>query len=229
MVPYLYGIGFLILTVFFYFISKKLYSIIPSPFTLPIIITSLSIIIFLYLFDIPYSVYMYGGQWINHFLGPLVVALALPLYRQRYLIKKYALVIFTGILTGSFIGVLSGVLLTLSLGFGESVIAAVAPKSVTTPVALSITDATGGSMSLAAIFVMIAGISGAMFAPMMWRAGRVNHPVAKGLGIGTASHAIGTAKALEDSELAGAVSALSMTISAVLVSLIAPLVLKILF
>ncbi|KAB8129377.1 LrgB family protein [Gracilibacillus oryzae] len=222
MINFFIGLGFLILTIVLYFFSKKIYSIIPSPVTLPIMITSFTLVMFLIWTDIPYSTYMLGGQWIDHLLGPLVVALALPLFRQRHLIKQYATVIFTGILIGSLVGILSGVFLTLLSGFDDSIIAAIASKSVTTPVALSISDTVGASMSLTAVFVMIAGIGGAMFGPVMWKIGGIKHPIARGLGIGTASHAIGTAKALEDSELAGAVSALSMTISSVIVSMIVP-------
>ncbi|MFC4401506.1 LrgB family protein [Gracilibacillus xinjiangensis] len=227
MIDFFIGFCFLSATVILYYLSKTFYRFIATPFTLPIIVTSLLIVLFLIITGIPYSAYMNGGQWIDHFLGPLVVSLALPLYRQRHLIKKYSYIIFIGIWFGSFVGVLSGVLLSYTLDFDQSIIAAIAPKSVTTPVALSVADTVGGNLSLAAIFVMIAGIGGAMFGPLMWKVGRIRHPVARGLGIGTASHAIGTAKALEDSELTGAVSALSMTISAVIVSLIVPLILLI--
>ncbi|GAE95122.1 LrgA-associated membrane protein LrgB [Gracilibacillus boraciitolerans JCM 21714] len=110
------------------------------------------------------------------------------------------------------------------LGFDQWLIHSVAAKSVTTPVALGITESAGGNSSIAAVFVMIAGISGAMFGPFILQLCRIKHPVARGLGIGTASHAIGTAKALESGQLeGGAVSALAMTISAVIVSFLVPI------
>lgn len=220
------GILFIILTVLIFYLSKKLYHIIPTPFTLPIFITSLFFVLLLIIFDIPYQTYMIGGQWLDHFLGPLVVALALPLYRQRHLVKKYATTIFIGVAIGSIIGVTSGIVFAKWFSFEEVIIQSIAPKSVTTPVALSIADSVGGNMTIAAIGVMIAGIGGAMFAPLMLRIFRIDHPVARGLGIGTASHAIGTAKALELGELDGAISALAMTITAITVSIIAPFLLQ---
>lgn len=217
-----YAIIFLGLTAGIYFGTKKIYQIYPSPFTLPIFLSSIILVIFLLTSDISYHFYMVGGKWIDLFLGPVVVSLALPLYRQLPLIKKYTTSIFIGIMAGSIVGVVSGIIFAKVLDFDRLIIETVAAKSVTTPVALSITNTAGGNLSLAAVFVMFAGISGAMFGPWVIRICKIEHPVAKGLGIGTAAHAIGTAKALELGELEGAISALSMTISAVLVSFLVP-------
>ncbi|MGP4042550.1 LrgB family protein [Gracilibacillus sp. D59] len=222
------GMFFLILTIAVYALTKRIYRKYPSPFTLPIFLTSGILIMLLGFSDISYQAYMHGGQWIDLFLGPIVVALALPLYRQLDLIKKYVRTISIGIFAGSIIGIVTGIAGAKMLGFEDWIIQSVAAKSVTTPVALSITDTAGGNLSFAAVFVMIAGISGAMFGPVILRLLRIQHPVARGLGIGTASHAIGTSKALELGELDGAVSALSMTISAVVVSFLVPLFLNLL-
>ncbi|SFM45322.1 TIGR00659 family protein [Gracilibacillus orientalis] len=222
------GIIFLTISIVVYAITKKIYRKYPNPFTLPIFLTSGILIIGLGVSDISYQSYMLGGQWIDLFLGPIVVALALPLYRQLDLIKKYAQTIFIGIFAGSIIGIITGIIGAKILGFEDWIIQSVAAKSVTTPVALSITDTAGGNLSFAAVFVMIAGISGAMFGPLILRLLRIKHPVSRGLGIGTASHAIGTSKALELGDLDGAVSALSMTISAVVVSFLVPLFLSLL-
>lgn len=222
----LLGICFIGLTVFIFYFTKKLYQSYSSPFTLPIFLSTIILVIFLLAADIPYETYMLGGKWIDFFLEPVVVALALPLYRQLPLIKKYAASIFLGIMAGSVVGVGTGILFAKVLHFDRLLIETVAAKSVTTPVALSITETAGGNLSLAAVFVMIAGISGAMFGPWVVKICKIEHPVAKGLGIGTASHAIGTAKALELGELEGAVSALSMTISAVIVSFLVPVFLN---
>ncbi|WP_163539977.1 LrgB family protein [Gracilibacillus sp. YIM 98692] len=213
---------FLVITIFIFYGSKRLYQRFPNPFTLPIFMSTFSIVIFLLIFDIPYQTYMQGGKWIDLFLGPIVVSLAVPLYRQRMLIKKYVKAITVGILSGSTVGIVSGIAMAKGFGFQQEIIRTIAAKSVTTPVALGVTDTVGGNLSLAAVFVMIAGISGAMIGPGVVKLFRISHPVARGLGIGTASHAIGTAKALELGELEGAVSALSMTISAVVVSLLVP-------
>ncbi|ENH95765.1 LrgB family protein [Gracilibacillus halophilus YIM-C55.5] len=214
---------FISITVGLFYGSKIVYRRFPSPMTLPIFLTSFTLILLLLSFDISYQTYMIGGKWIDQLLGPVVVALALPLYRQIHVIKKDWKPISIGIFIGGTIGILTGCLLTQFAGFSEEIIRSIAAKSVTTPVAISITESSGGNVSLAAVFVMIAGVSGAMFGPTIVRMSRLKHPIAKGLGLGAASHAIGTAKALELGEQEGAVSALSMTISAVIVSFFVPL------
>lgn len=215
-------------TWFIYQISKMVYKRKPSPFVLPIFLATAAIVLFLSFTGIPYGTYMIGGKWIDFFLGPIVVSLALPLYREIDMIKKYARAISAGIFAGSFTGVITGVIGAKLLGFEDTLIQSLAAKSVTAPIAISITETAGGNISLAAVFVMIAGISGAMFGPVILKLCGIDHPVAKGLSIGTASHAIGTAKALESSRLEGAISALSMTISAVVVSFLVPIFLAIL-
>ncbi|UOQ84582.1 LrgB family protein [Gracilibacillus salinarum] len=217
------GACFFLATILVFAITKLVYKKIPSPFTLPIFLTSVFFVLLLVTTDFSYSDYWNGGKWIDQFLGPVVVALALPLYRQLELIKRYARTILTGVFAGSVVGVLTGIIGVKLLGFENIIIYTVAAKSVTTPVALSITETAHGNLALAAVFVMIAGISGAMFGPLILKICRVTHPVARGIGIGTASHAIGTSKALELGELEGSVSALSMTISAVFVSFLVPL------
>ncbi|GIO24355.1 LrgB family protein [Oceanobacillus sp. J11TS1] len=220
---FLIGLIAFIGTFIIYQISKRMYQKKPIPFTLPIFLSTAVIVIFLLFTGIPYKTYMIGGQWIDIFLGPIVVSLAIPLYREIHLIKKYAGAISIGIFAGSLTGVFTGIAGAKLFRFESLVIQSIAAKSVTTPIAISITEAVGGgSASLVAVFVMIAGISGGMFGPVILKICRIQHPVAKGLSIGTASHAIGTAKALENSELEGAVSALSMTISAVVVSFLVP-------
>ncbi len=210
-----------------YQFSKKMYSMKPSPFTMPIFLSTASIVIFLILTGIPYETFMIGGQWIDIFLGPIVVSLAVPLYREIYLIKKYAGAISIGIFAGSLTGVLTGIAGAKLFGFESWLIQSVAAKSVTAPIAISITDTAGGNVSLAAVFVMIAGVSGAMFGPVILKICRIQHPIARGLSFGTASHAIGTAKALENGKIEGAISVLSMTISAVFVSFLVPIFLAI--
>ncbi|MFD1415196.1 LrgB family protein [Oceanobacillus jeddahense] len=216
------GVMTIAATFILYQFSKKMYKKKPSPFTMPIFLSTASIALFLFLTEIPYETYMIGGQWIDIFLGPIVVSLAVPLYREIHLIKKYAGAISIGIFAGSLTGVFTGIAGAKLFGFEDWLIQSVAAKSVTAPIAISITDTAGRNVSLAAVFVMIAGVSGAMFGPVILKICRIGHPIARGLSIGTASHAIGTAKALESSETEGAISVLSMTISAVVVSFLVP-------
>ncbi|MBO1002220.1 LrgB family protein [Pseudogracilibacillus auburnensis] len=211
-------------TILAYIIAKWLYKRVYSPLLLPVAVATLLIIIFLILFHIPYETYMIGGEWINAFLGPAVVALAYPLYQNREILKKLALPILTGTFVGAIIGVVSGVYLGKVIGFEDTLVFSLTPKSVTTPVAMDISNSLGGVAPLAAVFVMIAGISGAMISKYLFSLFRIKHPVGRGVGLGAASHAIGTAKALENGQLEGSISTIAMIVSAIFVSIITPFV-----
>ncbi|SFK09409.1 TIGR00659 family protein [Halobacillus dabanensis] len=191
-------------------------------YTAPIILSTVMIIVLLLSFHLPYETYMVGGKWIDHLLGPAVVALAFPLHQYREILKKMLLPILTGTLIGAFIGVTSGLLLSKWAGFSELIIHSIVPKSVTTPVAMSIAESSGGVMPLAAVFVMIAGIGGVLIHPVVMRYAGLTHPLGKGVGMGSASHAIGTATSMERDPLEGSVSTIAMVLSAVIVSVMAP-------
>lgn len=220
-----YFVGFLAIsiTVAIYLITKRIYIKFPHPFTLPIFISTLLIILGLLLFNISYDTYYIGVQWLERLLGSAVVALAYPLYQQRHILKENAVVVLVTVTIGSIIGVASGLMLGLILGFERLIIISLLPKSVTSPVAMDIAQMNGGSPTLAAVMVMVAGISGAVFGPTLFRLFRVDHYLAKGLGMGSASHAIGTAKAMEHNVKEGAVSTMAMVLSAIIVSIITPI------
>ncbi|MBU9721553.1 MULTISPECIES: LrgB family protein [Bacillaceae] len=196
-----------------------------SPFTLPVLLATVVIIVILLTFNVSYETFLTGGKWIDMLLGPAVVALAYPLYNQRKLLKDFYIPITIGVFTGALIGVMSGVILAKLLRFNDSILYSIAPKSVTTPVAMDISGSLGGISPLAAVFVMIAGIGGAVMSTFTFKYTGINHFIGRGVGIGCASHAIGTSKAMEYGEKEGAVSTIAMVMSAVIVSLISPLVL----
>lgn len=224
MINLLIGIASITGTITIFIVTKKIYNRYPQPYTLPVLTSTVLIIILLLLFQIPYSTYMTGGHWLDELLGPVVVALAYPLYKQRDLLKQYVFPLLTGVLVGSIVGMCSGLLLTMWLGFKPTMIYSIISKSVTTPVSMDIAHSIGGSSTLAAVFVMIAGIGGAVIGPSILHYTKVTHTIAKGIGMGTASHAIGTARAMENSELEGAVSTVALTISAIVVAVLAPLI-----
>ncbi|ADU30535.1 LrgB family protein [Evansella cellulosilytica] len=213
----------ILFTLAIYFLCKLFYQKFPKPFTIPILLGTTIIVILLFIFDISYDTYMIGGSWIEFFLGPAVVSLAFPLYKQRDILKKYFIPIVTSIFVSAIVGLTSGIYLAKWLQVEEELIYALIPKSVTTPVAMEITQSLGGAAPLAAVFVMVAGIGGAVFSPFIYKAFRIEHYLGKGIGLGSASHAIGTSKALESSEKEGAASSIAMTVSAIIVSIIAPL------
>lgn len=215
-------------TIIAYLLARWIYQRVYTPLLLPVASATFIIIIFLLIFRIPYETYMIGGEWINKFLGPAVVALAIPLYQHRDTLVKLAYPLLIGSFVGAIIGIFTGVLMTKWVGFDEDIIYSITPKSVTTPVAMDISQSLGGIGTLAALFVMIAGISGAMLCTYIYDIFKLNHPVSRGVGLGAASHAIGTAKALENSELEGSISTIAMILSAVFVSMITPIMMKIL-
>ncbi|WP_164670470.1 LrgB family protein [Virgibacillus doumboii] len=209
-------------TVGIYLAAVYTYKKINSPFTIPVIISSLIIIVILLAFHIPYEAYMLGGEWINHLLGPAIVALAYPVYQRREILKKLLVPILCGTMIGSAVGVSTGVILAKWAGFDQLIIHSLAPKSVTTPVAMAIADSLGGVTPLAAVFVMTAGIGGVLIGSTVMKYFRIQHPIGRGVGMGSASHAIGTATIMEQDQLAGSVSTIAMVVSAVVVSVITP-------
>ncbi|WP_349408207.1 LrgB family protein [Pseudalkalibacillus sp. SCS-8] len=219
----LYSILFLFMTIGVYIGGTFLYKWKKHPFTIPIITATGTIILVLIFFGIPYDSYMVGAQWVDRLLGPAVVALAYPLYLYRNVIKQSMFPLLFSIFGGVVVGIGSGFLFARMIGMKENVVFSVLPKSVTTPVAMEITRVTGGTPSLAVAFVMIAGIGGVMLAPYVFKWFKIDHEMAKGIGLGSASHAIGTSKALEYGHQAAAISSVAMTLSAILASLLIPI------
>ncbi|MGG4488655.1 LrgB family protein [Metabacillus idriensis] len=214
---------FITLTIVVYAAMRELYKKYPHPFLVPIATCTFFIILLLLGSGTDYAEYMKGGKWIDGLLGPAVVALAYPLYESRRILKKYALAILGSVFAGSIIGIGSGTLLAGIFHVDEELILSLAPKSVTNPVAMDIADIIGGIPAIAVVYVVIAGVSGAMFGPSLLQLFGIHHSVAKGIGLGAASHGTGTARALELGELEGAISSISMTLCAIFTAIICPL------
>jgi len=209
-----------------YVLATRIYNKIQFPLFIPIIVAPAIIIIFLMLSNISYETYMVGGGLISQLLGPAVVALAYPLYKQRKLLKQLAGPITVGTFIGALIGISTGVLFTKWLNFNDEIIYSILPKSVTTPIAMEVSTSLGGITSLAVVFVIIAGVSGAVLSRYIYKLFRITHFVGRGVGIGSGSHAIGTAKALENGQTEGSVSTVAMILSMVFVSVLAPLLIN---
>lgn len=216
------GIFTVTLTILMYRLALRIHRKWPHPFTLPVLLSMIFIIIVLLIFQLSYEQYMIGGDWINQLLGPAVVALAYPLYIQRRTLVKLAAPLLIGTTVGAFAGVISGLLLTYWAGFPEEILYAISAKSVTTPVAVVITEALGGVTSLAAIMVVIAGIGGVIVHQYIFKLFGIRSELGRGLGMGSAAHAIGTAEVMKESQLAGSISTVAMVNSALVVSIITP-------
>ena len=192
----------------------------------PILFTIAALILFLKLSGISYETYNEAGELIAFWLKPAVVALGVPLYLQLEIIKKQWLPILLSQLVGCLVGVISVVLIAKGLGASPDVICSLAPKSVTTPIAMEVSNATGGIPSLTAAVVVMVGLFGAVFGFKVLDMGRVKSPIAQGLSMGTASHAIGTSAAMEVSRKYGAYASLGLTLNGILTAILAPMVLR---
>jgi predicted murein hydrolase (TIGR00659 family) len=170
-----------------------------------------------------YATYFEGAQFVHFLLGPATVALAIPLYRQWHHVRASWLAIGASMLTGSLAAVTSAVAVLWFASSSETLMATIAPKSVTAPVAMGIAEELGGLPSLTAVLVIVSGIFGAMFGPLLLNLIGVKDWRARGLAIGTASHGIGTARALQVNETAGAFSGLAMGLNAMATALLLPL------
>ncbi len=196
-----------------------------NPLVNPVLVSIVVIVALLLLTGTSYGDYQQGGRLIGFLLGPATVALAVPLHRQRARIRACALPTLVGIGAGAIAGVLVALTVTVALGGDHELARTMAPKSVTAPVAIALSQANGGVAELTAVLTILTGVLGAVAAPTLLNLVRVRDARLRGLAIGTSSHGIGTARALDDGETTGAFSALAMALNAVVTSLALPLVL----
>lgn len=188
----------------------------------PLLTAMVIIIPFLLITDIDYQTFYQNTRILNFMLGPSVVALGYVLYEQIGHIKGNVVSILTAVFTGSMVGITSVVLIAKVLGADKMLMASLAPKSVTTPIAISLAEQTGGVPALAAAFVVICGIFGGLVGPIVLRRIGIKSKIAKGLAMGSASHALGTARAMEMGALEGAISGLAIGIMGIMTALLIP-------
>ncbi len=203
-------------------IRKKL----NSDFANPLLIAMLMIIGILLITGIPYESYKLGGDFIHFFLSPLTVALGLMLYRQRAVIKKYLLSLFLGIASGVVTSFFVLKILGGLMGLPDDLILSLYPKSITTPMAIGLSEIIGGYPAITVIMVIVTGITGAFFAPFAVKVFPFLNPIAIGIGIGTSSHAVGTSKALEMGETEGALSGTAIGLCGIMTVIAVPFLLK---
>ncbi len=199
-----YGIGLLI--------KKHLKWAVFNPLLTAIIIT----IGVLLIFHIDYDKYNEGSKYISYLLTPATICLAIPLYEQLELLKKNYKALFVGILSGVLTSLVSILLFALLLGFDHNTFVTILPKSITTAIGIGVTEELGGYVSLTVAVIIITGILGNMIAETVCKVFRITEPIARGVAIGTSSHAIGTAKAMQIGEVEGAVSSLSIVVAGIL-------------
>ena len=213
------------LSVIAFGIGVKLQQKLKTPVCNPLIIAIVLIAGVLLIFKIPYEAYNVGGEIINMFLAPATACLAVAIYTKIKILKQYWLPILVGCTAGSAASMLSVYGMCRLFGLDESLTISLIPKSVTTPIAVSIAEPAGGMVPITVVAVIGTGILGSIIAPLLIRVFKVTDPMAAGLAIGASSHAVGTSKAIELGEVEGAMSGLAIGVCGIITVLISMLIL----
>ena len=218
----------LAITFGFFFLSKLLQRKTGSLLLNPILVAIALLICFLKFSGVSYEKYSEAGSLVEFWLKPAVVALGVPLYLQLRMIRKQWMPILVSQLAGCIVGLVSVAVIAKILGASPEVVMSLAPKSVTTPIAMEVSNAVGGIPSLTAAVVIVVGLFGAICGFKVLQVGHVGSPIAQGLSRGTASHAVGTSRAMEVSGKYGAYASLGLTLNGILTALLSPTILHLL-
>lgn len=179
----------------------------------PLLIAIIFVIAVIKLFDIDYETYNFGAKYVSYLLTPATVCLAIPLYRQISVLREHAKEVFIGIFSGVMASMGSILLMSYMFSLSHEQYVTLLPKSVTTAIGMGISEELGGIQTITVAVIIITGVVGNIIAQWVLKAFRIKDPVAKGIAIGTAAHAIGTTKALEIGEIEGAMSSLSVAVA----------------
>ncbi|MFN3846942.1 MAG: LrgB family protein [Paracoccaceae bacterium] len=197
-----------------------------NPLVNPVLVAVAVLAVLLHLSATPYTTYFAGAQFTHFLLGPATVALALPLYDNLPRLRRALLPVGAALVVGSMTAALSALALARAMGVDPGVLASLAPKSATAPVAIGISESIGGSPTLTAVMVILTGITGAVVATPLLNALRLKDWRARGFAVGVTSHGIGTARAFQVNPTAGAFAGLGMALNAIATALVAPFVLS---
>lgn len=193
-----------------------------NPFTTPLFLATIFVVIVLLSLNIPYKTYNESAKYLTYFLTPITVCFAVPMYRQLPLLKKHIWSILFAMLIGVIGSVLSISILVILLGLSDIIARSLVSISVTTALAIGITQKLGGMVSLTVSAVIITGILGASVSDKLCKWMKLKNPISRGLAIGNASHAAGTVKAMEMGKIEGSFSSLGIVISGLMTAVIAP-------
>ena len=201
-----------VISVFFYFVGIGIKNRFKLAVFNPLLIATICVIAFLKLFHIDYDSYNSSAKYLSWFLAPATVSLAIPLYMQIDKLRKHYKAILLSIFAGTLMSLVSILLMSVLFRLTHQQYVTLLPKSITTAIGMSLSEELGGYASITAASILLTGILGNSIAEPLCRAMRITDPVAKGLAIGTASHAIGTTKAIEIGETEGAMSSLAIVV-----------------
>ena len=182
----------------------------------PLLISIIAVIVVLLVFKVDYETYNEGAKYLSYLLTPATICLAVPLYEQVELLKKNVTAILVGIISGALASMTCVLLLSIVFGLSHEEYVTLLPKSITTAIGMGVSEELGGSVTITVAVIVITGVMGNMIAEHVCRIFKIKDPIAKGIGIGSASHAIGTARAMEMGEVEGAMSSLSIAVAGLL-------------
>lgn len=209
------------ITIFAFYIGLQIQKKIKHPLANPLLIAIIIIIGFLLIFDIDYKTYDLGASKISYLLTPATVCLAIPLYDQITILKSNIKAILMGIISGVVATMVSVLGLSMIFHLDHEIYVTLLPKSITTAIGMGVSEEIGGIVTITIVVIIVTGIIGNMIAVSCCRLFKITDPIAKGIAIGSSSHAVGTAKALEIGEVEGAMSSLSIVISGILTVILA--------
>lgn len=212
-----------LLTILFYTVGLLLKKRFKLAVLNPLLIATFCIIGVLSVCDIEYPTYYQGASIISWFLTPTTVCLAIPLYEQLSLLKKHWKAVAAGLLAGVVTSALSILLISLLFGLSHEMYVTLLPKSITTAIGMGLSEELGGSVPITVAAITITGTFGSIVGEQAFRMLRIHEPVARGLALGTASHAVGTSKAMELGEVEGAMSSLAIVAAGLTTVIVAPL------
>lgn len=204
------------------YIQSKVTNPVIKPFVNPLLLAIVIIIIILLIFDIPYESYSLGGQYISIFVTPATVALAIKLEKNFDYLKLYYPAILTGIIGGVIVHTLLVFAFGLLFNYDASMVATLFPKSITTAIAVGVSESLGGIVSLTVALVVFTGVIGSVIGESVLKLFKVENPVAQGVALGMSSHAMGTSKAIQMGDVQGAMSGLSIVVTGIVTVILAP-------
>ena len=210
----------ILLTFGFYILGIYLYKKTKSPLFNPLIVASILLMGYIKVLGLNLKDFLNNINGISLFLGPMIVALAIPIFKQFSLIKKNILPILVGTVIGSITSIVTVIIFGRMFGLTKEVIASIIPKSSTAAIAIEVSSSLGGVPHITIAVTSITAVSGAVILPMLVKLFRIKDPVLVGLGLGTTSHALGTSKALEIDPIAGAISGIALVFAGVITVII---------
>lgn len=219
----------LVISLLFFILFSKLSARFHLSILNPLLFTIIAIILTLSFFDIPLENYQIGGDLIQTLISPVqALVIGVSLYKQKDNLVKYMVPVLVSVTVGCIFVVLFMVFLENALAIPGEVVMASIPKSITTAIAMEISGKTGRIISITVMFVILMGIFGAVITPYCMKLAKIKHPVSKGLGISTATHAVGTSYAMKLGEVEGAMNGLTIGLHAIIASVVLPLLISLL-